>query len=141
MKITAGGAVSNTSGYIGLYGGAASTVTVDGAGSTWTNNGGLYVGYDNYYSGSSSLNITNGGAVTDTSGYIGFYSGLASTVAVDGAGSTWTNSGELYVGFYDYYGGSATLNITNGGTVSNTNGYVSAGADGRRRWRRLKVDE
>ena len=42
-------------------------------------------------------------------------------VTVDGAGSTWTNSGDLYVG--NYYG-SGTLSITNGGSVSNANGYI-----------------
>ena len=56
-------AVSNTDCYIGNGNGSAGTVTVDGTGSTWTNSGTLYVGYD---CGSGTLNITNGGAVTVT---------------------------------------------------------------------------
>ena len=41
-------------------------------------------------------------------------------MTVDGPGSTWTNSGTLYVG----YGGSGTLNITSGGNVGNSCGYI-----------------
>ena len=37
-----------------------------------------------------------------------------------GAGSTWTNSGDLYVGC----SGSGTLNIEAGGQVSNFYGYL-----------------
>jgi exo-beta-1,3-glucanase (GH17 family) len=37
-----------------------------------------------------------------------------------GAGSTWTNSDRFYVGNF----GSGTLNITGGGTVSNTYGFI-----------------
>ena len=78
-------------------------MTVDGAGSTWTNSGDLYVGY----SGSGTLNITNGG----TSAIPRLHrlqQRLDGHGDGDGAGSTWTNSGDLYVG----YSGSGTLNIT-----------------------------
>ena len=63
-------------------------VTVSGTGSTWTNSSALYVGY----SGSGTLNITDGGAVSSTYGYIGYNSGSTGAVTVDGTGSTWTNS-------------------------------------------------
>ena len=66
-------------------------VTVDGAGSTWTNSGDLYVGN----CGSGTLSISNGGSVSNANGYIGYYSGYTGRVTVDGAGSTWTNSGHL----------------------------------------------
>ena len=41
-------------------------------------------------------------------------------VTVDGAGSTWTNSGI----FTSAMSGNGTLSITNGGSVSNANGYI-----------------
>ena len=46
--------------------------------------------------------------------YIGYGTGSAGVVTVDGFGSTWSNSGNLYVG----YSGSGMLSITNGGSVS-----------------------
>ena len=111
-------------GYIGYKAGATGVVTVDGSGSTWTNSSYLYVGIF----GQGTLNITNGGAVSNTSGFIGLYSGSTGEVTVDGSGSTWTNSGDtgLYVGHY----GQGTLNITNSGAVSNTYGYIGYGTTG-----------
>ena len=47
-------------------------------------------------------------------GAIGFKSGATGTVMVDGTGSTWTNSDNLYVG----YSGTGTLTVRNGGSVS-----------------------
>ena len=102
--------LSTTSGYIGYNSNSVGLVTVDGAGSTWTNSGSLYVGN----SGSGTLSITNHGSITGTSGYLGSSSGSTGLVTVDGAGSTWTNSVDLYVG----KSGSGTLSIVNGGAVS-----------------------
>ncbi len=45
---------------------------------------------------------------------IGYSSGLTGEVTVDGAGSSWTSSRNLYVGRF----GSGMLNITDSGTVS-----------------------
>ena len=59
-------------------------VTVNGTGSKWTNSGGL----QSY----GTLNITGGGAVSDTTGDIG------GVVTVEGVGSKWTNSGGLQSG-------------------------------------------
>ena len=59
-----------------------------------------------------TLNITRGGAVSDTTGDIG------GVVTVDGVGSKWTNSGGLQA--------DGTLNISGGGTVSNTNASVGS---------------
>ena len=39
---------------------------------------------------------------------------------MDGAGSSWTNSSDFYVG----HNGNGTLTISNGGTVSNAVGFV-----------------
>ena len=69
-------------------------------------------------------NIISGGSVSNTLGYIGYYSGSAGTATVDGAGSTWTNGSDLTIG----YSGSGTLNITDGGAVSVT-GTTYVGSD------------
>ena len=123
-----------------------------GAGSTWTNSVDLYVGD----AGSGTLTIRNGGAVSNGYGFIGADPGSTGVATVDGpphpllppsplppsspppllppplppspAGSTWTNSADLHVG----YGGTGTLNIRNGGSVSapTTSIAIQAGSIG-----------
>jgi T5SS/PEP-CTERM-associated repeat protein len=121
LNIQNGGTVSNSGGYVG-NGGGTGTATVNGAGSSWTNRHDLFVGYDAGSNG--TLNIQNGGRVNNDLGYIGRISGTG-TVTVDGAGSVLYNTNTLYVG-YDA-GSNGTLNIQNGGTVSNSGGYVGNG--------------
>jgi len=87
-------------------------VTVGGDGSIWTNDNFVLVGVD----GDGALDITNGGTVSNTYGFIARYSGSTGTVTVSSAGSTWTNSSELYVGRH----GDGTLDITSGAAVSNS---------------------
>ena len=57
-------------------------------------------------------------------GYLGLGNGLPQNstgqVAVTGPNATWTNNGNLYVGFF----GTGTLTIQSGGTVSDTFGYI-----------------
>ena len=111
LSITDGASVSSTYGYVGLGSGSTGTVTVDGDSSTWTNTSStLYVGYE----GTGTLNVTDGGEVEDTDGYIGYFSGSTGSVVVNGADSTWTNSDDLVVG----KNGTGTLDIINGGLVS-----------------------
>ena len=67
-------------------------------------------------SGTGTLNIQNGGVVSNVNGKIDperLPTGVG-TVTVDGAGSTWNNSGALSVGI----NGTGTLNIQNGGVVN-----------------------
>lgn len=121
LNINDGGTVENTIGYIGRNSALSSstgTVTVSGAGSTWTNREVLYVG--NY--GMGTLNINAGGTVTNAMGCIGYGANSSGNVTVNGAGATWSNSSSLIVG----ESGTSTLNITNGGSVTNTNGCVGA---------------
>ena len=66
--------------------GATGAVAVDGTGSAWTGITTLNVGYE----GNGTLNVTNGGAVSDSgAAYIGFSPSTNATVS--GAKSTWTN--------------------------------------------------
>jgi len=126
LNITNGGTVYNQHGIIGQFykdiGGeiyhGVGVVTVDGAGSTWTNNGTLTVGS----LGEGTVNITNGGAVFSINGQIGSQAssslGLRGNgiVTVNGKNSTWTNSNLLTIGS----SGDGTLIISNGGAVSST---------------------
>ncbi|HWW57263.1 MAG TPA: autotransporter-associated beta strand repeat-containing protein [Sphingopyxis sp.] len=127
LNITAGGQVSNQSGWIGSNAGAQGVVNVSGVGtnglaSTWTNNADLYVGYD----GNGTLNITDGGKVVSAGGQIGGNSDGLGEVLVSGAGSSWDNSGRINVGLF----GTGTLRIENGATVTSNDGVIGASAQG-----------
>ncbi|MGO4407700.1 autotransporter outer membrane beta-barrel domain-containing protein [Bosea sp. RAF48] len=131
LNITAGGTVTNDLGTIGNDVAGNGTVTVsgiDGSGnaSTWTNTSDLVVGQ----SGTGSLTILDGGKVSSLSAYIAGDLGSQGTVTVSGVksngmASTWTNAGELYVG----YSGVGVLNILAGGRVSNTDGGIGGGGN------------
>jgi T5SS/PEP-CTERM-associated repeat protein len=104
---------------VGRRTGSTGRVTVDGAGSTWTNSNSTYVGD----SGNGTLNIRNGGKVIDYNGYVGRLAGSIGSATVDGNGSIWANSNDLIVG----NGGAGTLTIQNGGKVSNVSGSLGSG--------------
>ena len=111
--------------YIGYASTAAGVVTVDGAGSTWTNSGADFgVGR----MGSGTLWITNGGSISSTGGYnyntyIAYGPGSTGMVTVSGTGSMWNNL-SLDVGQF----GGGTLSIANGGSVISRDGF-SAGSN------------
>ena len=65
------------------------------------------------------MTISGGGQVTSINGLIADGSSSTGSVQVDGAGSTWMNSGNVYVGG-DTNGavGTGELHLTNGGTVA-----------------------
>ncbi|WP_136622784.1 autotransporter domain-containing protein, partial [Mesorhizobium sp. 10.2.3] len=112
LTIQNGGKVSAANGYLGANAGSTGTATVVGADSAWTNSGSLYVGNR----GAGTLTIQNGGKVSNLgNGFLGYKVGSTGTVTVDGVGSSWINSGDLYVGD----SGTGTLTIENGGKVSN----------------------
>ncbi|KZK95848.1 Extracellular serine protease precursor [Pseudovibrio sp. W74] len=81
----------------------------------------LYVGVD----GDGTLTVSDGGAVSNTHGYIGQNSGSTGTVEVTGIGSTWDNSVDLSIGHY----GNGTLTVSDGGTVRSAFGYVGYQSD------------
>jgi len=92
----------------------------------WAVGGDLRVGD----TGIGELNITAGGTVTNDYGYIGYdvgSSGTATVSGIDGSGnaSTWTNTGDLFVGYF----GTGTLNILAGGRVSNITGSIGSGSN------------
>jgi T5SS/PEP-CTERM-associated repeat protein len=103
---------------VGFNTGSSGTVTVSGAGSSWTNNN-LFVGAD----GTGTLAIDSGGTVnTATNGHLGFSAGGTGAVTVGGAGATWNSGGSLYIGGTENAAfGTGQLTINNGGIVNVNN--------------------
>ena len=117
---------------------------VSGIGSIWFNSNNLVIGNTGV---NNNLVISSGAVVQDISGSLGVSANIFTTIYVDdglgffqpsvvtsgtsnnfvlvtGAGSLWTNSGDLTIGVDGSYN---TLTISNGGTVANgysTNGGV-----------------
>ena len=124
MNVQDGGRVSDYSGSIGGLSGGSATVTgvnANGTASTWNNSFGLSVGNQ----GAGTLNVLDGGNVTDYVAYIGSQPGSTGTATVtgvnaNGTSSTWSNSYSLDVGD----SGSGTLAIQDGGKVTDLNGYI-----------------
>jgi T5SS/PEP-CTERM-associated repeat protein/autotransporter-associated beta strand protein len=95
-----------------------SKATVTGDGSTWTNEGPLYVGD----AGSGALDILGGGRVETESGCVGYRVGAEGEVKVAGTDSSWIHTAGLWVG----YRGVGTLAIEVGGLVRGVDGYIGA---------------
>ena len=123
LAISNGGTVSSNQITIGNATGGTGLVTVNGAGSSvHIDSGLLQVGT----SGTGSLVISNGGAVTSLWGNIGAAAGGTGLVTVDGAGSNWSNS--LAIGLRVGISGTGSLTISNGGTVAATSVTIAANA-------------
>jgi len=119
MTISGGATALSGAGFIGSFNDASAenSILVTGAGSAWTNSGDLYVGEDGR---DNKMVISNGGMVANATASIGRNATTANnSVLVTGAGSTWTNTDGLLVG---YEGSDNSLVISNGG-------YVAAGGD------------
>ncbi|MCX6960200.1 MAG: autotransporter domain-containing protein, partial [Verrucomicrobia bacterium] len=115
LVISNGGRVANGNGYVGFTSNAVgNSVTVDGSNSSWINSGDLYVGYAGQ---SNRLVITHGGFVSNVNGYDDGASptDAYNSVVVTGAGSRWSNSGNLTFGLA---GHDNALVISNGGVVT-----------------------
>lgn len=118
LTIAGGGTVTSQAGRIGYSLNRSGTVTVTGAGSSWTNSGDLSIGY----SGIGSLTIMAGGTVAS-----------AATLLTDNAGSTGTlnlvgdaasGRGVLETGQLVSGPGNVTLNL-NGGVLRATRDEAS----------------
>jgi T5SS/PEP-CTERM-associated repeat protein/autotransporter-associated beta strand protein len=123
LTLQNGGTLSDALGRVGWANGSNGTANVDGKGSTWTNSNDLIVGGNgpaNNLAGSVGVvNITSGGLISDRLANIGDQAGATGTVTVDGKGSTWTNTNPYGLPLLLGNSGSGTLNVQNGGTVSN----------------------
>jgi len=85
------------------------TITVTGSGSTLTTDG-IHVGN----SGQGTLNVLNGGQVTDDVALIGVGPNGVGEVLVDGAGSLWENTSGAFVGGY----GEGNVTVSGGGQAT-----------------------
>jgi T5SS/PEP-CTERM-associated repeat protein len=118
VQVDSGSDILSNFTYLGYSSDCIGEVTIDGDGSTWTNDSGIVIGNN----GQGILNITNGGALSNyflafIGGYYNSNSNSIGVVNVIGSNSIWTNSADIYVG----YTGNGGLNIKNGGTVNVTN--------------------
>jgi len=118
-QITASGAAAGEV-EIGVGAQDSGTLSVSASGDL-QDGGSVYVGR----SGTGNFNITDGGVVASIRFVIGENSGSNGTATVSGSGSMWMNDAVCFVGF----DGNATLNITNGGQLSNLNS-TSIGENG-----------
>jgi len=117
LTIRDGVSINSDIGYIGFHADSRGAVTVDGAGSTWTNRTNLIVGCY----GNGALTITGGAVVTNSSWcFIGHVADSTGVVTVDGGGSTFTIGDALTVGG----NGNGTLNITGGAAASSSSAEI-----------------
>jgi len=124
LSVLAGALVTNVNGYVGYYA-SMNTGLVDNA--TWANTGDLVIGLSG---DANALTVQNTGKVYSVNGYVGAENGNwadANTATVTGPGSSWINSSNLFVGMGNAYNNG--LIVTNGGFVSNVDGYVGASSD------------
>lgn len=129
LNVDAGGQVTNTSARIGNQISGTGLVTVSGAGSQWNNSEDLQIGVE----GTGTLTVQAAGEVTSNVGNIGALSSGAGIANITGSGSQWINSFAL-VGNR----GHGTLNIEDGGLVSNT-GMLSHSSVPRWEWSTSRV--
>ena len=127
LIITNAGTLTSTAGIIGNSAFSSNNYAlVTGVGSVWTNSSSLTIGSTGSF---NQLTISNGGKVQNGYGYVGNNSNAAyNAVLVTDAGSFWSNSSTLYVG---YAGSSNSLTIANGARVLDPTGSIGnyAGAD------------
>jgi T5SS/PEP-CTERM-associated repeat protein len=126
---TVGGTYSFTGGQLTVDSGAfdpgTTTLILDGAGNPTLNlNNGAAASFANDVtvgnSQSAALNVNNSGQLSNSTGYIGREVGSIGTVTVQDAGSSWTNTGSLYLGGSDTLPGGAGVLTVSGGAVSVT---------------------
>ncbi len=105
VSALAGGGVAGIGNHTGT-----GTVTVTGAGSSWTSSDVFHVGRES----TGILNVLEGGVVEFPLADIGSAAGAAGTLKVDGPGSRFRATEDpVYVAFE----GEATVNLSNGGAL------------------------
>lgn len=118
LSVTDGAVVNSGNADIGDNSTARGVVWVDGSGSAFAGMAPLVVGRN----GAGTLSVTHGGSVTSgiafggLTNYLGSNPDSEGVVTIDGIGSSWSCTGDLFVG----NSGSGTLSITHGGSVNNS---------------------
>ena len=100
------------------YTGSEATITLDGAGSLLSIANETLSG--GFCCGTGTLTVRNSATFTSTAWfYVASPSGGSSSVTVDGPGSQWWHTGELYVGGSHWFaGGDGCVTASNGGAIS-----------------------
>jgi T5SS/PEP-CTERM-associated repeat protein/autotransporter-associated beta strand protein len=116
LTIDGGAQVSSDSGSIAYAVGSPTVVSVDGAGSSWTNSSSLEIGR----STTGTLSITNGGQVSSANAYAGYGGFGDGKIVVSGSDSNgnrskWTSSNVYLGGDSTRAIGQGRLEVTNGG--------------------------
>ncbi|HEY4299481.1 MAG TPA: PEP-CTERM sorting domain-containing protein [Candidatus Didemnitutus sp.] len=111
LAISAGAQVSNNNAQIGTGAGTAiGLVTLDGAGSSWTNANFLYLGD----TGTGGLSVTNGATVSSSFFSLGNSAGAAGDLHLDGPGTHLNSTLNIFVG----EAGQGDLTVTNGAAIT-----------------------
>lgn len=117
LSILNGGTLTSSGvAYLGR-GSSNGTVTVAGAGSTWSNSADIVVGEF----GDGWLTISDGGDVNATSAWVGLEAGAQGRVDIDGAGSALNLNGILSVGVV----GAGSMSISGSGTATSSVGAIA----------------
>jgi T5SS/PEP-CTERM-associated repeat protein len=107
------GNAAGSSGTLNLNNATTGTFAVTGTSATYD----LTIGFD----GTGAISVSNGRDVTVADEtMLGLNSTGAGSIAIDGAGSTWTSGGGLRIGG----DGDGTLSVSGGGTVASERGYL-----------------
>jgi T5SS/PEP-CTERM-associated repeat protein len=116
LEISNGGVARDLNGLLGLDSTSSNNVAVvTGAGSLWTNEADLFVGYAG---AGNQLVVSDSGVVRNNIGYIGLYATSSNNVAVvTGSSSLWSSTNNLYIGDF---GSFNQLVVSNGGLVAGT---------------------
>ena len=124
LTISGGSDVLSAGGTQGFSPLTSGTITVTGAGSTWTNSVDLLVGVF----GNGTLNVIEGGRVENQDASAGHLGAGKGTVLVSGAGSQWISATNLVVGNF----GEGEIRIEQQGLASSGTTFlgVSAGSEG-----------
>lgn len=99
-------------------------VLIDGRDSSWSVTWDLFIGVGP--TGLASVQVSNGGHLSNQLGYIGFGTGGQGDVTVSGEDSGWTNTSYLVVGGY----GRGSLRVEGGAAVSNTYAEIAKYSSG-----------
>ncbi|MGD0960936.1 MAG: hypothetical protein ABSB19_14115 [Methylomonas sp.] len=97
-------------------------VSIDGAGTTWNGSGGSFdVASTSFATG--YVAVTNGALVNETGNtVIGYNSGNHGFLNVDGSGTQFKTSGELYVGYL----GTGVVSISDGASSTSASGIIDS---------------
>uniref|UniRef100_UPI003568CF19 autotransporter domain-containing protein n=1 Tax=Pontiella sp. TaxID=2837462 RepID=UPI003568CF19 len=122
LIVEEGGAVESGMGVVGFESSSVNNlVSVSGAGSEWSSDGELHIGYGGT---GNALYIYDGGLVSASNGYVGTMSDN-NIASIQHNGSVWSNSANLYVG---HQGSTNVLSVLDGGLVESKNAFIGYGS-------------